>query len=329
MRGFPMGGYRRCAAALTLCAGLCAAQESRIHVDSTLVTVPIVATDGAGRLVRDLRRDELTITEDGVAQPIRYLWTEVDLPLTVALVIDVSSSQMGFVRAHLASVERFLTRVTGPADRVLIATVDEQARVVVDLTSSTEEMRRGVELIQKQRHAGRLVGEQCQPPQRSRRRAPKGCMGTAVWDGVFHVVRSELEHVEGRKALVLLSDGLDVNSSVHGLSTAIESAQTGGVAVYTIQYLSAGYLALSPTIAISAGRDHGMEKIAEETGGLAFHHPKTPDRIYDQIEADLRSQIILGFVPNTPAMSGKWRRLEVRCTRPGVTVRARAGYRAP
>jgi len=80
--------------ALRLCGNLGGAQEPHIRVDTTLITVPIVATDLSGRPVRDLRSDELTITDDGVPQEIKYLWTWLDQPLTVALMIDVSSSQM-------------------------------------------------------------------------------------------------------------------------------------------------------------------------------------------------------------------------------------------
>jgi VWFA-related protein len=181
-----------------------AAQRSDIRVDVTLARVPFVATDSDGKPIRDLLRDELTVTEDGVPQEIKYLWTEMDLPLTVGLVIDISSSQMGFVRSHRDSVERFITHVIGPADRVLLATVDEQPRLVVELTSSSDELARGTELIRHQRHAGERFGEPCQPPERLSRRGTRACVGTAVWDGVFHVVRSQFLHAEGRKALVLL-----------------------------------------------------------------------------------------------------------------------------
>ena len=315
--------------ALRLCANAGTAQESRIRVDTTLVTVPIVATDANGRPIRDLRRDELTITDDGVPQEIKYLWTELDLPLTAGLVIDVSSSELGFVRAHLNSAERFVTRVAGPGDRVLLATVDEQPRLLVDLTTSRDEILRGIELIRQNHHAGRLIGEPCQPPSRVAHRGTKACIGTAIWDGVFHVTRSDLEPAEGRKALVLLSDGLDLHSSVHELSSAIEAAQSADVAVYTIKHLSAAYLALSPLLIRAAARDHGMERIAEQTGGLAFNHPKAPDAIYNQIEEDLRSQCILAYTPKAPGVQGKWHHLEVRTTRPAVRVRAKAGYRVP
>ena len=314
---------------LRLCGNAGTGQDSHIRVNTTLVTVPIVATDSNGRPIRDLRPDELTITDDGVPQEIKYLWTELDLPLTVGLVIDVSSSQVGFVRDHLNAAERFATRVVRPVDRVLLATVDEQTRLLLDLTSSREEVLRGIELIRQQRHAGRLIGEPCQPPRRSARRGTKGCIGTAIWDGVFHIVRPELERTEGRKAVVLLSDGLDLGASVHELSSALEAAQWAGVAVYTIKYLSSPYLAFSPLLIMPAARDRGMERIAEQTGGLSFSHPRALDQIYDQIEDDLRSQCILAYTAKPPGIQGKWHHLDVRTTRPAVKVRAKAGYRVP
>ena|SRR6266481_2514531 len=313
--------------ALYLYGNMGAAQRSDIRVDVTLARVPFVATDSDGKPIRDLLRDELTVTEDGVPQEIKYLWTEMDLPLTVGLVIDISSSQMGFVRSHRDSVERFITHVIGPADRVLLATVDEQPRLVVELTSSSDELARGTELIRHQRHAGERFGEPCQPPERLSRRGTRACVGTAVWDGVFHVVRSQFLHAEGRKALVLLSDGLDLNSSVHGLSSAVEAAQSAHVAVYTLKYLSAPYLALSPLLIVRALRDHGMEEIAVQTGGLAFNNPKNLDKVYGQIEQDLRSQYILAYTPKEAPAGGTRHHLEIRTTRPATRVRAQTGYR--
>ena len=301
-------------------------QRADLRVDVTLVRVPFVAVDAKGKRVRDIRREELTLTDNGAPEEIKYLWTEVDRPLTVALAIDISSSELGFVRANREAVRRFLDQVLGPSDQSLLATVDEQPRLITDLTSSQVEMQNALDLLAGQRHAGELFGEQCQPPPRSRRRGAGGCIGTAIWDGVFHLVRSKLALPDGRKALLLLSDGLDLNSSVHGLSSATEAAQSAGVTVYTIKHLSAAYLTLSPITAAHARQDHGMEEIAFQTGGLEFTNPKHLDPVYAEIEEDLRSQSILGYSLTETAASRRWHRLELRTTRQGVRIRAQAGF---
>ena len=126
---------------------------------------------------------------------------------------------------------------------------------------------------------------------------------------------------------MLLSDGIDLGASVHGLSSAIEAAQSADVSVYTIRYLSGTYLALDWPLAPRALLEHGMADIASETGGLAFHNPRNLDQVYALIDEDLRSQCVLAYEPKRPAAGGAWHRLEIVTTRPGVKVRAQAGYR--
>jgi VWFA-related protein len=304
-------------------------QRSDMRVDVTLVRVPFVAEDMNGKRIRDLRREELALTDNGAPAKVRYLWTELDRPLVLGLVIDISSSEMGFVRANREAVRRFINRVVGPSDQSVLATVDEQPRLIVDMTFFQTEVENGLDLLARQRRVGQLFGEVCQPPSLSARRGARACVGTAIWDGVFHLVRSKLVLPDGRKALLLLSDGLDLGASVHGLSSATEAAQSAGVTVYTIKHLSAAYLALSPITAAHALHDHGMEEIAVQTGGLEFTNPKHLDNVYAEIEEDLRSQYILAYSLSEPAASGKWHHLELRTTRPGVGIRVQAGFSAP
>ncbi len=115
-----------------------ALQQPDIRVDVSLVRAPFIAADSSGRTLRNISREELTVTDDGSRQDIKYLWTEMDLPLTVGLAIDISSSEGRYVRVHRDSAMRFITRIIGPSDRAFLATVDEQPRLLSDLTSSTD-----------------------------------------------------------------------------------------------------------------------------------------------------------------------------------------------
>jgi VWFA-related protein len=303
-----------------------AAAQPAIRVNVTLVRVPFVATDSNGKLINNLRLNELVLTDNHAPQEIKYLWTEMDLPLTIGFVIDISTSQMGFVRHHVNSAEQFINRVLGLSDCGLVATVDEQPRRLIGLTASTAELLRAIESLRQQRHSGGLFGEPCQPPPRNAGHGTRACIGTAIWDGLFHLARLDLHRVEGRKALILLSDGLDLGASVHGLSSAIEASQTAGITVYTIRYLSKTYLALQPQLILQAHREHGMEDIAIQTGGRAFKDPKDMGQVYAEIERDLRAQSVLAYIPTELATSRAWHQLEIRTTRPGVNVRAQAGY---
>jgi VWFA-related protein len=122
-----------------------------------------------------------------------------------------------------------------------------------------------------------------------------------------------------RRALIVLSDGLDTGST-HSLTDAIEAAQGADTLVYTIVYLS-------EWTGPAADR---LERLALETGGRSFPAPKgSPARIFAGIEEDLRNLYVLAFTPPPAARDGKFRNLVVKTTRRGVTIRARAGYSLP
>src|SRR5262249_10024224 len=91
--------------------------------------------------------------------------------------------------------------------------------------------------------------------------------------------------------------------------------------IYTIKYVSAAYLVLAPSVAIAGRREHGMEKAAIETGGLAFDHPKRLDLVYSQVEKDLRSQYGIGYAPGDDSDPKGPHRLQVRTSRPEVRIR--------
>ncbi len=308
-----------------------ATQRPDIQVDVTLVTIPLTATDSRGMPVHNLRREDLVIFEDGVQQDVRYLWQEGDLPLTVGIVVDVSSSQMGLVRKHRDAVARFISHVISPGDQAFIVTVDEQPRLLVDLTGSVDVLQDGVARIGDRPQQGALLGEPCQPPGDHSGGSTRACIGTSVWDGVFHAAWSRLRRVHGRKGVILISDGLDLHSSVHGLADAIEACQSAGAPVYSIRYLSALYLARLPALLIVAAKDHGMERLASDTGGYAFSNPKGKqlDAVFARIENELRSQYVVAYAPRDGTEPRRHRVIEVRSHRKDVEVRAQSGYIAP
>jgi VWFA-related protein len=307
-----------------LALGQTSGQKADIRVDVALARIPFVAEDANGRPVRGLRREELSLTEDGAPRDVQHLWTELDLPLTTALVIDVSTSQMGLIRSHREAVKGFIGQVITPADRVLLATVDEQPRLVADFSSSPSGALDAVDSLARDHHAGQLFGEPCQPPPNLAKRGSHRCTGTAIWDGVFHLLKTEFAKGEGRKALVLISDGFDLGASVHGLSSSIEAAQSEGVVLYTIKYVSGAYFVLAPITAAQGRREHGMEEAPLQTGGLAFDQPKRLDLVFGQIEEDLRSQYVLAYVRADDPDPHRRRRIRVATSRPGVKIRVQS-----
>ena len=134
----------------------------------------------------------------------------------------------------------------------------------------------------------------------------------------------------GRKAILLLSDGLDTGSD-HGLDDAITACQKTNVMVYSIRYLSPAYAQSRSQFNdfanwVARGKPD-MERLSRETGGIAFD-PKKDElpAIFDRIEADLRSVYVLGYTPSKAPGKRGVRKIQVKVTRPGLTVRAQERY---
>jgi Ca-activated chloride channel family protein len=113
------------------------------RVDVNLVRVPCVVMQANGAPVQGLRRDEFIVEEDGVPQEVKYLWQELDLPLTVVLVADAGCSQFRFWRQQGQITMQFLERVLSGRDRAALVSATNQARLVTDLTDSLEALRAG------------------------------------------------------------------------------------------------------------------------------------------------------------------------------------------
>lgn len=299
---------------------LCAQSGPDIRVDVDLVTVSCSVTDRNGVPVRGLKREDFALRDDGEAREISDFWQEADLPLTIAFVADVSGSQAGFIRSHREAVGQFFQQVMTTRDRAMVVEVASQARLLTDLTGSADDLNAAVEKI------GTPAGKHSPmlgPPCRNAH-FPHSCGGTALWHGVYYAAK-QLKPVSGRKAIVILSDGMDTGSDV-ALTNVIEVAQSAGVVVYSIKYANPmRFLSLAATIAQAVSR--GLERLVRETGGLSFSNPghKLPE-VFAEIESDLRNMYVLGFNPPANARDGQFHKLQVSVDKPGVSVRSRVGY---
>lgn len=299
---------RRCCLFAMALAALAQEPEPAFRAEVNMVPVTFSATDGNGAPIRDLRRSELKLTDDQRPREITFFGQEGDLPLTVGLVVDMSNTQRRFFDRHRKDMSKFLKNVLKPGDRAFLMSfgIKNQVRLVTDLTGSAEELGRGVEAL-----------EPC-------RRSPKpfNC-GSPIWDAVFTAARLKIKSVTGRKALVLLSDGLDTGSP-HTLADAIEAAQDADVAVYTMMFkFTAGRVAHLE----SGTAEAWMRRLAEETGGRYFDASKNDTAgIFAQIEEDLRNLYVVGFSPSEGDRDGKFHQLKIETPRAGVKIRARKGY---
>ena len=299
-------------------------------VDVNLVRVPCVVTDDSGVPVTDLRRENFAVFEDGALREIKYLWQETDLPLTVGLVVDISGSVAKYVEEHRQIVLQFLGQTLSKHDRAFLVSVGIQQRLVVDVTNSTESLRAGVEAITSQE--AEILGDPCSKGKRFRllfRSVVLPCT-SPIWNGVFFAARLKLNPQPGRKAMLLLTDGWDMGSD-HGLTDAIEACQSADTMVYSIRFFDLGPEWLSARAKrnlerhlMNAKRDLGQ--LSSETGGRVYDGESANMRaIFKSIEADLRSQYVIGYTqPRAPKQG--YHRIKVRVNRPGLVVRTRNGY---
>lgn len=311
---------------LAVAPGVSGADTAPLRVDVTLVTLPLLVTDQNGQLQTNLHRDDFVVRDQGVEQQVKYLWREVDLPLTLGLIIDISSSQMGLLRSHRDVMAQFLAQVVGPEDRAFVVTVNEQARLLADITNSQANLRGAIAQLEMKPTPGALFGEPCRGMS-AKHRNPESCLGTPIWDTVLHAARNKLRAESGRKALILITDGIDSGGSQHGLHDAIEAAQAANAPVYAIRFRSSAYLALNPIIATTLAFDHGLDKLALDTGGRLYANPKNHlAETFSQIEEELRSQYIIGYFPEPPSSDSVFHKVQIRTRNKNLIVRAAKGY---
>jgi VWFA-related protein len=318
----------RDATLLAICVALLAAAQENvkpdakpdIQVDVDLVTVACAVDNRDGTPAGNLKAQDFKLLDNGQSREIRNFWQESDLPLTVALVADVSGSQAGYVRSHREAIGQFLKQVIGPQDRALVVEVAQKSWLISGLTGSSDDLSAAVERIgTPEGKQSPLLGPACRNES-----FPHGCGGTALWHGLYYSAK-ELKPVAGRKAIIVLSDGMDTGSDVH-LTDVIEMAQSAGTVVYSIKYASPmRFLSISGAIAQAVSR--GLERLSRETGGLTFPNPgHRTSEVFSKIESDLRNMYVLGFNPPADARDGKFHKLDVKTTRPDLAVRSRDGY---
>ncbi len=296
---------------LLLTGGFCLGEEP-IRVNVKLVNVAFSARDSRGALVNSLTKDDVEVFEDAVPQKISFFAHSVDVPLTLGLIVDSSGSQDQFSKQHQHDLEVFLKDVLGPKDRVFLLCFGNHLRLVSDFSQSGPELMDRLKLYQQSsKHFPELGPKQDRD------------LGTAFYDSIYYSVTDKLASENGRRALLVFSDGED-NSSSHDMMTAIEAAQAANVLVYTIRYTEKkdGHLTARNQYGIRV-----MDRIAKETGGQAIDAETTdPKTYFQQIAEELRTSYELAYYPTNPLPDDTFRKIVIRSKQPGLTVRSKTGY---
>ncbi len=297
---------------LTTLGGAASAAQESIRVDVNLVNVAFSVRDANGALVDNLTKDDFEVIEDAVPQKIAYFARSVDVPLTLGLIVDASGSQEHFAKKHQHDLEVFLKDVLGPKDRVFLVGFGNHIRLVSDFSQSSADLMDGWKRYDKDTKHFPELG-----PGEDRD------LGTAFYDSIYYPVTEKLARENGRRALLVFSDGED-NSSSHDMMTAIETAQGANVVVFTIRYTEKEHGKLT------ARNQYGirvMDRIAKETGGTHIDAEATdPHTYFRQIAEELRTSYELAYYPTNASKDDTFRKVVIRAKQAGLKVRSKTGY---
>jgi len=286
-------------------------QGGIIKTQVNLVNIFATVRDKNKRIVADLKQDDFKLSEDNQDQKIAFFSKEVNLPITLALLMDTSGSEQNMLGAIQDGASSFLGRVMRKGDEALIMTFDLDVDLLSDFTDDRAQLNRA---IRKARinAGGPMVTPGTIPT--------RGAIGTNFYDAVYLACSEKLATEAGRKAIVVLTDAVDNGSKVR-VEEAIEAAQRTDTVVHIL-------LVYDPREGANAGV---AKKITDETGGrmIVVNSEKHLMEAFDQISEELRSQYTLGYYPSNAALDGKFRKIKVETANHDLKVLARKGYYAP
>ena len=272
-----------------------------VRKDVDLVLVPVTVTDPATRLVSGLEKDSFVLLENGQPQPIRSFSTE-DAPISLGVIFDVSGSMADKIdQARQAVVEFF--RSANPQDEFFLVTFSDQPQVLVNFTSSVDDIQKGLPYA-----------------------VPHGA--TSLLDAIYLGVDRMRLARNDRKALLIISDGGD-NHSRYTEDEVADMVREADVQIFAMAFVSRQ--------AKTPEELHGPEllgAITLATGGETYfiHAPRELPEVATKIGIELRNEYLLGYHPTNPAHDGKWRKIKVKLKPPTglppLHVYARAGYYA-
>ena len=286
------------------------AQQPTFSTEVKVVNIFATVRDKSGQIIRNLNKDDFTVLEDGKAQTIGYFSRESDLPLTLGLLVDTSLSQTRVLEDERAASYRFLDQVLREnKDKAVIVQFDQAVVIRQGLTGSHKDLQDTLSLLDSP----------------NARQAAEGS-GTLLYDAVRTASIQVMTDQQGRKAFIVLTDGVDVGSQVT-LTDAIEAAQRADTLVYSILFSDASYYG---GFGLGSHGKSVLQRLSKETGGGFFEVSKrqTIAQIFDMIQDELRSEYSLGFVSDRPVTSSGFRKIRVSTKQKGLLVQATDRYYA-
>lgn len=284
-----------------------------LQVRTSIVNVFVTVRDHHNEILTGLNKSDFKVFEDGVEQKVAYFDKEMNLPLTLAILMDTSGSMSNTLVAEQDAASRFVHEVIRKRDEALVMSFDLDVNLLADFTEDPNVLE---DAIRRTRinAAGPVITAGTVPQ--------NGVIGTDLYDAIYLACTNELSSQAGRKAIIVLTDAED-NGSKESLDDAIEAAQKSDTVIHVI-------LIIDPmaTTGVGPGVAHDM---AEQTGGrvIRVHNNDSLEKAFDEISQELRSQYVLGYYPANTRRDGTYRKIKVAVDVPGARILARKGYYAP
>jgi Ca-activated chloride channel homolog len=287
-----------------------------VRVSTSLITVPTEVLDRNGRYIGNLKKADFQIYENGVEQQVAY-FASVEQPFTVALLLDVSGSTQSQLQAIRTAANTFIKRLR-PNDRLMLVSFDGKINLLTEAVTLTD--------LRKTKLRLDALND-----------------GTLLYDTVGFVLNQRLAKLPGRKAIVLMTDGVDNGSKLASLKQNLRDAEEANVIIYTVQYNTLPQLPQRlAQITNPKAREHTRAKmtrdyaigsnylqaLADKTGGRIYRADDLADvpAAFSAITDELGRQYSLGYYPKGQATPGEKRDIRVKTKIPNLVVRSRESY---
>ncbi|HET7102466.1 MAG TPA: VWA domain-containing protein [Terracidiphilus sp.] len=330
-----------------LCAPLCLRAQQSVPTDhdrARAVVLAVTARDRKGDLVANLQASDLTLTLDGRSQSIGTLTRQSDLPFEVGLLVDTSRSMMSSMESIRKGADKFVDAMlpasSGAAkNEVFLIHFDREVELLQDFTGSRDKLYKQVEEMGPTSRS-RDEREGPETMDNPRERPGDSRLGTQLYDAIYLASDEMMKPKNGRKSLVVVTDGVDYGSKM-SLNDAVDAAEQADVTVYAI-YLKGEQGREAGLPGLNGGRPgasgdrtvdgrHILEQIATRTGGRYFDTRRKSDleQIYALIATELQGQYLLTFTPDRLDDDGAFHKISLKANQADVTVMTREGLFAP
>jgi VWFA-related protein len=284
-----------------------------------LVNLAVTVEKGSA-FVPGLTKQNFEVYEDGRPQTVKYFAAENQLPITLGWLIDTSPSQTNVLAAEQGASDEFFQQVLGPKDLAFVVGFDVDVNLLQDLTSSKTLLEQAIDNT----HIGGAAPGPVLNPGPFPTQSSAGA--THLWDAIIMACQEKLDNQVGRKALIVVTDGVDEGSSASP-QEALRAVLDSNAVLYAIVASDPGAYGFGGFGFNGGAR---LRAMAAQSGGRAFNvKPSGMQKAFEQIASELRTQYSLGYISDRPMLDGTYRKLKVKLVNApekGLKVRARDGY---